>query len=391
MDFIAGVTPIPATGKIIGDEEKKLAHQAVDEGWLTEGHFTYEFEKALQDRFMRRHAIMVNSGSSALLLAIAALEIPKGNEVITCACAFPTTVNPIVQNGLIPVFVDCEPGTWNMDVSKLDEALSDKTCAVVVCSTLGNPADEETIRNFCWKHGLWMVSDVCDAMGATRNGQEVGALSEFSTYSFYPAHQITCGEGGALLTDNPQLAKVATSYRDWGRDCWCPPGKDNTCGKRFDGDYDHKHVFSRIGYNLKSTDLQAAIVLAQLKKLDSFVQKRRDNWNYLWENLQDLQGFEIELSNPSPNSEPSWFGFAFGTENRNELARYLDSHKIGNRPMFGGNIIRQPAYKSVKYRVVGDLTNADYVHEHLIYVGCWQGLTKEMLDYTAEVIHNFYE
>jgi CDP-6-deoxy-D-xylo-4-hexulose-3-dehydrase len=385
--FIPGITPVPVSGKIIDDEDKAMAHKAVDEGWLTEGHFTKEFEQALQKKFSRRCAILVNSGSSANLLALAALELPKGSEVITSACAFPTTVNPIIQLGLVPVFIDCEPGTWNIDTGKLEAALSDKTKAVIVTHTLGNPVNMRPVGIFCRNNNLAMIGDNCDAAGALYEGAPVSEWGDFVTFSFYPAHQITTGEGGALLTDSPKLAKIARSYRDWGRDCFCEPGCDNTCGKRFEYPVDHKYYYTRVGYNLKSTDLQAAIGISQLKKLDDFVFRRAENWEKLYEGLQDLP---ITLPHASRNSQPSWFGFAFGTEKRNELARYLDTHHIGNRPLFAGNILRQPAYKNVDCRVVGDLHNSDYAYSKVVWIGCWPGLTFEMLDYTIDTIRKFY-
>jgi CDP-6-deoxy-D-xylo-4-hexulose-3-dehydrase len=379
---------VPVHGSLLGEDDWKSLEQAVAKRWLTAGLYTHQFESALAARFGRRHALFVNSGSSANLLAMSALELPKGSEVITSACAFPTTVNPIIQCGLVPVFVDCEPGTWNIDTTQLEAALSDKARAVVVCHTLGNPVDIAPIRPFCLNHHLYLIEDCCDAAGATyHGGYEVGYWADFSTYSFYPAHQLTTGEGGAVLTDNPRLAKIAASYRDWGRDCWCEPGKDDTCGKRFAGEYDHKYTYSRIGYNLKATDLQAAIGLSQLGKLDEFVHQRLWNWEYLLERMDDLP---IVLPKETPNSNPSWFGFAFGTEDRNELARYLDSHGVGNRPLFAGNITRQPAYKDVAYRVVGDLHNSDYAFENVIWVGCWPGLTREQLDYTVEAIRGYF-
>ena len=388
MVFKPGITPVPVSGKIIDGADRASLRNACDEMWLTEGHFTDEFERALEVKFNRRHALMCNSGSSANLIALSALELPKGSEVITCAVAFPTTVNPIIQCGLVPVFVDCEMGTWNIDTRKLEEALSPKTKAVMVCHTLGNPVNMLQVVEFSILHSLMLIGDCCDAAGAKYSGREVVSMGNFTTLSFYPAHQITTGEGGAVLTDDSRLAKTAESYRDWGRDCWCPPGKDNTCGKRYAGDYDHKYTYSRIGYNLKSTDLQASIGITQLQKLDGFVQRRADNFAYLY---AGLIGLPILMSRPESNSDPSWFGFAFGTERRNELTRFLDTHLIGNRPLFAGNITRQPAYKDVTYRIAGDLDNADYVHSNVLWVGCWPGLTKEMLDYTIEVMHDFYK
>ena len=394
MAFNPGATPVPVHGADLDEIDWQALHAAVDTHWLTAGPYTQRFEKALQNRFGRRCALFVNSGSSANLLALAALELPKGSEVITCATAFPTTVNPIIQLGLVPVFVDCEPGTWNIYPENLVTALSKKTRAIVITHTLGNPCDMEMIDYFIKRTGLRLIEDSCDSAGATYLGLPVGSWGDFSTYSFYPAHQITTGEGGALLTDDPKLAKIAASYRDWGRDCWCEPGQDNTCGCRFNGEYDHKYTYSRIGWNLKATDLQAAVGITQLAKLDDFVAKRRYNWDYLRQGLADLP---IRFPESTPNSQPSWFGFAFGTERRNELARFLDMHKIGNRPLFAGNILRHPAYNILRnpmadfeWRVVGDLKNADYAYESVIWVGIFPGLTTDMLDYTIETIKAFY-
>jgi dTDP-4-amino-4,6-dideoxygalactose transaminase len=355
--------------------------------WLTAGPRTAAFEKALCERFNRRYALFCNSGSSANLLAMSALELPKGSEVITAACAFPTTVNPIIQCGLVPVFVDCEPGTWNIDTSQLEAALSDKTRAVVVTHMLGNPVRAEA---YDWtdRHNIPLISDSCDASGARISGNEVTTFGRITTLSFFPAHQITTGEGGAVLTDDPKLAKIAASYRDWGRACWCEPGHDNTCGKRFAGGYDHKFTYDRIGYNLKATELQAAIGLSQLDKLDGFVAKRRANWQYLYDGLKDLP---ITLPIATPNSKPSWFGFAFGTEDRNVLARYLDAHSIGSRPLFAGNVLRQPAYTNIVRRVVGDLHNSDYAMDSVLFVGCWPGLSTEQLDYSIQTIRDWFK
>jgi len=378
---------VPVHGAVIGKEEQDAMKEVIDSLWLTAGPKANAFEKALQRRFDKRHALFVNSGSSANLLAVTALELPKGSEVITCAVGFPTTVNPIIQNNLVPVFVDCEPGTWNIDVNQLEAALTSKTRAVMVVHTLGNPCDMVMVSRFCDRHNLKLIEDCCDAAGSTYHNNPMGLVADFSTYSFYPAHQITTGEGGAVLTDSAKLNKIAASYRDWGRACWCEPGKDNTCGKRFDTGYDHKYTYDRIGYNLKATDMQAACGLVQISKLDEFVAKRRHNWQYLYDGLKDLP---IVLPKETPNSKASWFGFAFGTENRNDLARYLDRNGVGNRPLFAGNIIRQPAYADVEYRQVGELTNADYAHKNVIWVGCWPGLTEEQLDYTVSIVKGFY-
>jgi len=381
MAFEPGITPVPVSGKIITKTDKAMMHKAVDEGWLTEGHFVAEFERKLEQYVGVREAIMVNSGSSANLLALTALELPKGSEVITVACAFPTTVNPIIQNGLVPVFVDVDD-TFNIDPKQLEKALSPKTQAVMVAHTLGNPFHAGEVIEFCIENELDLIEDCCDAMGATFEGVKVGFFGDIATLSFYPAHQITTGEGGALLTNKSRLSKTIRSYRDWGRDCWCTPGKDDTCGKRFCGEYDHKYTYSRIGYNLKSTDLQAACGLTQMDRIDEFVQARRKNWAYLYYGLKDrymTQQFYKE-SNPSP------FGYAIATKDPIDMAKYLTEHKIGCRPVFAGNLLRQPAYKDIECRVIGDIPMTNWIHDHVLWVGCWPGLNKEMLDYTIKVL-----
>ena len=390
MTFRPGVDPVPVSGMVLGESEQAHLYRAAVELFdthETRGHYVDDFERALEQKFNRRFALFCNSGSSANLLALAALELPKGSEVITCATGFPTTVNPIIQLGLVPVFVDCESGTWNIDTSQLERALSPHTRAVVVAHTLGNPVKLADVFSFCRRYDLRMIEDCCDAAGATYAGAPVGTWSDLSTYSFYPAHQITTFEGGAVLTDDPKLAKVVASLRDWGRDCWCEPGHDNTCGRRFDNGVDHKYVTARIGYNMKQTGLHAAVGVSQLARLDEFVQKRMENWEYLLFGLGDLP---LRMTARNLASRESWFGFAFGVEKRNELARYLDAHGIGNRPLFAGNILRQPAYKSLNCPVVGQLPVANYVHEHVIWVGCWPGLGKPELDYVIKVIHEFY-
>jgi CDP-4-dehydro-6-deoxyglucose reductase, E1 len=387
MTFRPGIDPVPVHGSVIPDEDWDAIHKAVDRHWLTSGMYTIEFERALETKFDRRCALFVNSGSSANLLAITSLELPKGSEVITCACSFPTTVNAIVLCGLVPVFVDCEIGTWNIDPSKLESAVSKKTRVIIVTHNLGNPCKMSEIASFAKSHNLYLIEDCCDAIGAIYQGFPVGSWGVFSTYSFYAAHHFTTGEGGAILTDSPKFSMIAQSYRDWGRACYCPTGKDNTCGKRFDGERDHKYTYSHVGYNLKAIDLQASLGVAQIKRLDSFVQARRENWKYLYAGLKDLP---IQLPIETPESNPSPFGFAIGVEKCNELTRYLNDHKIGTRPLFAGNIIRQPAYKNVKYRVSGELTNSDYAYDHVLFIGVWPGLTTEMLDYTISTIHSYF-
>ncbi|MBN8656158.1 MAG: lipopolysaccharide biosynthesis protein RfbH, partial [Anaerolineae bacterium] len=329
-------------------------------------------------------------------------QLKPGDEVITVATGFPTTVNPIIQNNLIPVFLDVDIPTYNIDVSQLDAALSSKTRAVMVAHTLGNPYDLEAVTAFCKKHNLWLVEDCCDAVGATYNGKLVGTFGDVATVSFYPAHHITMGEGGAVLTDQPPIKKLLESFRDWGRDCWCEPGKDNTCGKRFDwqlGDlphgYDHKYTYSHIGYNLKVSDMQAAVGVTQLKKVNSFIEKRRANFAYLKNKLSTLQEFLL-LPEATPNSEPSWFGFPiFVRESapftRDELVHHLNDQKIGTRLLFGGNLLRQPAYRNINHRVVGDLKRSDDVMHRVFWIGVYPGLTDSMLDYVAETIQKFCE
>jgi CDP-6-deoxy-D-xylo-4-hexulose-3-dehydrase len=382
---------VPVSGKVNGNEELnnliQCAYELLPNGVLSE-HWMHEFEKGVRDYFGVRCSAFCNSGSSANWLAVTALELPKGSEVIVCPTAFPTTINPIIQNGLMPVFIDCELGTWNIDTNQLEAAYSGKTRAVMVCHTLGNPVNMSAVCKFCEAHDLRLIEDVCDAAGATYGGRKVGTFGDSATFSYYPAHQMSTEEGGMVITNSPRLMRIIKSYRDWGRDCWCEPGHDNTCGKRFDGEIEHKYLYTRIGMNLQGTNMQAALGCAQLTRLDGFVRQRFWNWEYLKENLIGLPLF---FPVATPNSEPSWFGFAFGAEKRNELARYLDLHKIGNRPLFAGNITRQPAYKNTEYRIVGDLCNSDYVHKSVLWVGVWPGLTKEMLDYVIEVIHEFYK
>jgi CDP-6-deoxy-D-xylo-4-hexulose-3-dehydrase len=327
-------------------------------------------------------------------------QLKPGDEVITVATGFPTTVNPIFQNNLVPVFVDVDIPTYNIDVTQLDDALSDKTRAVMIAHTLGNPFDLETVTAFCKQHNLWLVEDCCDAVGATYNNRMVATFGDISTVSFYPAHHITMGEGGALLTDKPKLKKIIESFRDWGRDCWCEPGKDNTCGKRFDwqlGDlpqgYDHKYTYSHIGYNLKATDMQAAVGVSQIKKLNGFIEKRRANFNYLSEQLASLQDYFI-LPKATSNSNPSWFGFPLCVRSdapfsRDQVVRWLEARKIGTRLLFGGNLLRQPAYRDRNYRVIGDLKHSDKVMHNVFWIGVYPGLTQPMLDYVCETLTSF--
>jgi CDP-6-deoxy-D-xylo-4-hexulose-3-dehydrase len=406
-NFIPNETHVPVSGRVFnGEDIQSLIDSSLD-FWLTTGRFASKFEKEFAKFLNLRHAILVNSGSSANLLALTCLTSPTlgerrlkpSDEVITVATGFPTTVNPIFQNNLIPVFVDVHIPTYNIDVTQLEEALSSKTRAVMIAHTLGNPFNLKAVTEFCKKNNLWLIEDCCDAVGATYNNQSVGKFGDVATVSFYPAHHITMGEGGAVLTDSPPLKKLIESFRDWGRDCWCEPGKDNTCGKRFDwqlGDlpngYDHKYTYSHIGYNLKATDMQAAVGVSQLKKLPDFIQKRRDNFNYLTKRLKPLSG-QLILPEATFDSTPSWFGFPILVRpeaplSRDDMVRKLTEKNIGTRLLFGGNLIRQPAYKNQQYRVVGDLKNADEVMHRVFWIGVYPGLTQAMLDYVCDSIES---
>jgi CDP-6-deoxy-D-xylo-4-hexulose-3-dehydrase len=407
-EFVPGTTPIPVSGKVFDAKEiQSLVDSSLD-FWLTTGRFAERFEKEFARLFGRRFSVLVNSGSSANLLALSALTSSKlgerrlipGDEVITVAAGFPTTVNPIVQCGLVPVFVDITLPTYNIDVRQLKEARSDRTRAVMIAHTLGNPFDVAAVKSFTEEHGLWLVEDCCDAVGSTYDGKLVGTLGDLATTSFYPAHHITMGEGGAVLGDTPLLKTIVESFREWGRDCWCDPGKANTCGKRFDwrlGDlphgYDHKYIYSHIGYNLKATDMQAAVGIAQLGKLPDFIKARKGNFITLKTGLHDLQEFFI-LPEATPKSDPSWFGFPLAVRpgapfSRAELIAFLEERRIASRALFGGNLTRQPAYKDVRYRKVGDLRNSDLVMNNLFWIGVYPGLTTEMLNYVIESFHVF--
>jgi CDP-4-dehydro-6-deoxyglucose reductase, E1 len=404
--FVPGETTIPVSGRVFAaDDIQSLVHAALD-FWLTAGPFAHEFERQLAEWLGIRTATLVNSGSSANLLAITALTSPKlgnrrllpGDEVITVAAAFPTTVNPIVQNGLVPVFVDVSLPTYNIDVTMLEAARSARTRAVVVAHTLGNPFDVRTVADFARKHDLWLVEDCCDAIGASYDGKHVGTFGDLATLSFYPAHHITTGEGGCVLAEKPLFKTIVESLRDWGRDCWCDTGKENTCGKRFDWQlgglprgYDHKYTYSHLGYNLKMTDLQAAIGVSQMAKLPEFIAKRRANFQLLSAGLKDLDSLFI-LPEATPKSEPSWFGFPLAVRreapfSRNRLIAFLEGRKISTRLLFGGNLLRQPAYREVKHRVAGSLTNTDFIMSQVFWIGVYPGLTQEMIAYMIDVFH----
>jgi CDP-6-deoxy-D-xylo-4-hexulose-3-dehydrase len=404
-EFIPGETPVPVSGRVFDATDVQSLIDSGLDFWLTTGRFAHQFEIEFARFFKMRHAILVNSGSSANLLALTSLTSPllgeqqlkPGDEVVTVATSFPTTVNPIFQNNLIPVFVDVEIPSYNIDVSQLESAWSEKTRAVMIAHTLGNPFNLEAVTDFCKKHDLWLIEDCCDAIGATYKGQPVGRFGDVATVSFYPAHHMTMGEGGALLTDKPKLKKLIESFRDWGRDCWCDPGKENTCGKRFDWQlgglphgYDHKYTYSHIGYNLKATDMQAAVGVSQLRKVSEFIEKRRANFIYLRQGLEHLQEYLI-LPEATPNSDPSWFGFPIYVRpeaafTRGEAVRWLEAHKIATRLLFAGNLIRQPAYRGQQYRIVGDLSRAEEVMERVFWIGVYPGLSEPMLDYMCEIL-----
>ena len=407
QNFVAGESTVPVSGKVLdADDMVALVDSSLD-GWLTAGRFTLEFQDSLADYVGARSASFVNSGSSANLCALSGLTSPKlgkrrlvpGDEVVTVASGFPTTLNPIIQNGLTPVFVDVEIGTYDAIGDQLREAIGPKTRAIMMAHTLGNPFDLDLVTELCKENQLWLVEDSCDALGSTYRGKHTGSFGDTATVSFYPAHHITTGEGGAVFSKNPLVTRQVESFRDWGRDCYCETGKDNTCGKRFEwtlGDlppgYDHKYTYSHIGYNLKGTDMQAALGLSQLKKLDHFVQRRKENFAYLAERLKDVDG--LILPRATPNSDPAWFGFPITLApdlaiNREDLMRHLDSKKVGTRLIFAGNLLRQPAYRGIDCRIVGDLRNSDVVMTRSFWLGVYPGLTPSMLDYAADTLIEF--
>jgi CDP-6-deoxy-D-xylo-4-hexulose-3-dehydrase len=409
-DFVRGESPVPVSGRVFDDADLVSLVDASLDFWLTTGRFADAFERRFAKVFGRRHCILVNSGSSANLAAFSALTSPKlgsrrvkpGDEVITVAAGFPTTVNPIIQQRAVPVFLDVHVPTYNVDVTHLEDALSDRTRAVMIAHTLGNPFDLATVAAFCEEHDLWLVEDCCDAVGATYGGRHVGSFGDLATTSFYPAHHITMGEGGAVITNRGKLKVLVESFRDWGRDCWCEPGKENTCGKRFDqqfGDlphgYDHKYVYSHIGFNLQLTDMQAAVGLAQLDKLDGFIATRRANFQLLQEGLAPLEEYLI-LPEATPHSEPSWFGFPLAIRpdaplDRNKLIKGLEGRGIATRLLFAGNLLRQPAYRSIEHRVVGELTNSDFVMNNALWLGVFPGLGEPQIDYIVEVLHDLLQ
>ncbi|MFA6105002.1 MAG: lipopolysaccharide biosynthesis protein RfbH [Patescibacteria group bacterium] len=410
--FVPGESSVPVSGKVFDEEEIILATEAVLDGWWTEGRFTTLFEHKISKWLGVNYASLVNSGSSANLVALIALtsiklgdkRLKPGDEVITVAAGFPSTVTPIIQNGLTPVFVDVDLGTYNINIEAMKKALSVKTRAVMVAHTLGNPFDLKEVKSFCEKNDLWLIEDDCDALGAKFSGKHTGTFGHIATCSFYPAHHITMGEGGAVFTNDPKLFKIIESVRDWGRDCWCEPGNDNTCQKRFgwklgelpEG-YDHKYIYSEIGYNLKLTDMQAAIGLAQFDKLDSFIAKRKENFKILYEGLKKYGQYFI-LPEWLSESDPSWFGFLLTVKNnapfkRGEIVKFLQDKKIATRYLFAGNLLRQPSFVDRKpdYRVVGNLENTDIIMNNTFWIGVYPGLTAEMLNYVVSCFSVFIE
>lgn len=411
--FVPGLTAVPVSGKVLGAKELQLMVDASLDGWLTTGRFNALFEERLAKFLGIKHLITVNSGSSANLVAFSTLTSSKlgdraiqpGDEVIGVAAGFPTTVNPILQFGAVPVFVDVDLATHNIDATKIEAAISPKTKAIMLAHSLGNPFNVDVVTALCKKYNLWLVEDCCDALGATFNGQMVGTFGDIATLSFYPAHHITMGEGGAVFTNNAELKLIAESFRDWGRDCYCPPGKDNTCNRRFcwtkkdlggdlpDG-YDHKYTYSHLGYNLKISDMQAACALGQMDRVDEFIAKRRANFDYLKNSLQSCTEF-LRLPEATPNSEPSWFGFPLVVKEsagikRADLINFLDQNKIGTRLLFAGNLTKQPYMAGRNYRISGNLTNTDIVMNQTFWLGTFPGLGSQELDYIAEKLEEFF-
>ena len=408
-EFIPGISEVPVSGKVIGALELKNMVEASLDGWLTTGRFNEQFEKKLANFLGVKCLLTINSGSSANLIAFSTLTSPKlkersiqkGDEVITVAAGFPTTVNPIIQFGAIPVFIDVKIPTYNIDENLVEDSITKKTKAIMLAHTLGNPFNVKKIKEICDKYNLWLIEDSCDALGSKFDNQNVGTFGDLATLSFYPAHHITMGEGGAVFTNSKKLERIAESFRDWGRDCYCEPGKDNTCNKRFGwklGDlpfgYDHKYTYSHLGYNMKITDMQAACGLAQLDRLDGFIKKRKENFNFLYNHLKNLEEFLI-LPKAEGNSDPSWFGFPLSLKNnskfsRNNLIKYLNENKIGTRLLFSGNLTKQPYMKNINFRIHRDLKNTDFVMDNTFWIGLYPGLSINHLEYVLEKLRIFF-
>ena len=408
--FLGGISAVPVSGKVFDEQELRLLVDSSLDFWLTTGRYAEVFEKKFAKFMGMKHAMLCNSGSSANLLGVSALTsdrlgkraLKDGDEVITVAAGFPTTVNPILQNRLVPVFVDAQLETYDASAEKIAEAIGPKTKAIVMAHTLGNPFDLAGVMKLAEEHNLFVIEDTCDAVGATYDGKPVGSFGDISTASFYPAHHMTMGEGGCVMVKKGSMKKIVESFRDWGRDCWCPPGQDNTCNRRFDWQlgelpygYDHKYAYSHIGYNLKMTDMQAAVGVAQFDKLEGFIEARNKNWSRLKKGLKPLEEFLI-LPKATKNSKPSWFGFALTVREgapftRFELVQYLESRRIGTRQLFGGNLLKQPAYSGLPIRVVGDLKNADIITNSTFWIGVYPGLTKEMIDFMIDTISEFVQ
>jgi len=408
--FLGGISQIPVSGKVFDESElTNLVDSSLD-FWLTSGRFAHEFEEEFAKVMGVKHAMLCNSGSSANLLAVSALKSDRlgeralvdGDEVITMAAGFPTTVNPIIQNRLIPVFIDCELGTYDATAEMMQAAISPKTRAIVMAHTLGNPFNLDAVMSIAKENNLFVIEDSCDAVGATYDGKPVGSFGDLSTASFYPAHHVTMGEGGCVQAKTASMRKIVESLRDWGRDCWCPTGHDDTCGRRFDWQlgglpygYDHKYTYSHIGYNLKLTDMQAAVGVAQLKKLPEFIAARRKNFNRLYEGVKKYEEFFI-LPQTTPKSEPSWFGFLLTVRpgapfTRFEIVQHLESRRVATRQLFGGNLLAQPAYQNIEHRISGDLTNTEIVSTNTFWIGVFPGLTNEMIDFMIATIHEFMD
>ena len=403
VNFVPGISPIPVSGKVIDKNDLAYLVDSSLDAWFTSGRYTDEFEKSISKFLGTRHCLFVNSGSSANLLAVTALKefynLEDGDEIITSAVGFPTTVNPIIQNNLVPVLIDAEMDTYNIDVSLIEKSINDRTKGIVIAHTLGNPFELVIIMSLCEKYDLFLMEDNCDSFGSTYDGQLTGTFGDISTLSFYPAHHITTGEGGAVITNKPKLKKILESLRDWGRDCYCPPGEDNTCKKRYEwqlGDlpygYDHKYIYSNIGYNLKSSDMQAALGFSQIKKLPEFINKRKENFNFLYKKFSELDDFI--LPKKSDKSDPSWFGFPLTISekskiNRVDLLKFYEERRIGTRLLFGGNLSLQPAYQNTKFNIPGPLTKSEHIMNNTFWLGVYPGLNEEMLSYVFDSTKEF--